>query len=325
MVRSSEAEQAENSQMDLRSSAFGLRGMAARLPQGCRRARRQPERRRIPGGRSQGPSGTIVAIAETKRAGTRPRPRAGRSPMIAPRSQRLLKRPDPGRRRARVTAAAPPTSAWRPPWGRRSTWTPAGPAGRGRPSTLAGLAVLTVVLFVAGFQKNAQITACARHGVSRCTVTVTGVPRPAGGEWQQPGRLRLHGHLHLDGHRYREVHPGQRPSPRRVRGPGVTVPGDPPLLSTPGHRGARAGVVDVSSSSRSSCWSSSWSPSWRSSLRDRRRRRRAPAVAAGRTRCLPRCPESDPEDRRRRRRADRRPTADARRPAAGRHAKPGGR
>ena len=60
---------------------------------------------------------------------------------------------------------------------------------------LVGLAVLVVVLFVAGVDKNAQITRLHRDGVP-VTVTSTGCTGPLGRERQQPGRLRLPGDLH---------------------------------------------------------------------------------------------------------------------------------
>ena len=96
---------------------------------------------------------------------------------------------------------------------------------------LVALAVLVVVLFVAGVHKNAQINRLRQHGV-RGHRDGVGVPRSAGGQRQQSAGYACQGTFTLDGHRYREAIPGNalRPPGTKVRA--VAVSGDPPLLST---------------------------------------------------------------------------------------------
>jgi biotin operon repressor len=96
---------------------------------------------------------------------------------------------------------------------------------------LLALAVLVVVLFVAGVHKNAQINRLRQHGVP-VTVTVSGCLGLLGGSGSNPAGYACQGTFTLDGHRYRESIPGNalRPPGTKVRA--VAVSGDPPLLST---------------------------------------------------------------------------------------------
>jgi hypothetical protein len=96
---------------------------------------------------------------------------------------------------------------------------------------LVGLAVVVVVLFVAGANKNAQIAQLRNHGVA-VNVTVTGCLGLLGGSGSNAAGYACQGTFTLDGHRYRESVPGNvlRPPGTKVRA--VAVPGDPPLLDT---------------------------------------------------------------------------------------------
>ncbi len=93
------------------------------------------------------------------------------------------------------------------------------------------LAVLAVVLFVAGVHKNSQINTLRQHGVA-VQVTVKGCLGLLGGSGSNPAGYACQGTFTLDGHHYRESIPGnvlRRPG-TKVRA--VAVAGDPPLLST---------------------------------------------------------------------------------------------
>ena len=72
---------------------------------------------------------------------------------------------------------------------------------------LVALAVLVVVLFVAGVHKNAQINRLRHHGVA-VTVTVSGCLGLFGGSGSNPAGYACQGTFTLDGHRYSEDIPG---------------------------------------------------------------------------------------------------------------------
>ena len=96
---------------------------------------------------------------------------------------------------------------------------------------LTSLAVVTVLLFVAGAHRNAQIAELHRHGVP-VEVTVTGCLGQLGGSGSNAAGYTCRGAFHVGGHRYVEVIPGDQ-----LRRPGttvraVTVPDDPALLTT---------------------------------------------------------------------------------------------
>jgi hypothetical protein len=98
---------------------------------------------------------------------------------------------------------------------------------------LVALAFAVVILFVAGFQKNTQITRLRQRGVP-VEVTVTGCLGLMGGSGSNLVGYQCSGTLTVEGHRYNEAIPGST-----FRSPGstlraVTVPGDPALLSTTG-------------------------------------------------------------------------------------------
>jgi hypothetical protein len=96
---------------------------------------------------------------------------------------------------------------------------------------LAALAVLAVVLFVAGIHKNAQINQLRQHGVD-VTVTVSGCLGLLGGSGSNPAGYACRGTFTLDGHRYSESIPGNTLHPPGTKVSAVAVPGDPPLLDT---------------------------------------------------------------------------------------------
>jgi hypothetical protein len=98
--------------------------------------------------------------------------------------------------------------------------------------TLAGLAVLTVVLFVAGFQKNAQQSSLAARGVP-VTVTVTTCLAEMGGSGSNLAGYACTGTYTVDGRRYTESIPGNALHTAGSTVQGITVPGNPALLSTP--------------------------------------------------------------------------------------------
>jgi hypothetical protein len=96
---------------------------------------------------------------------------------------------------------------------------------------LIGLTVLVVVLFVAGAQKNSQLTRLHRHGVA-VTITSSGCRGLLGGSGSNAAGYACRGSFTLDGHRYNENIPGNtlRPPGTVIRG--VSVPGDPALVTT---------------------------------------------------------------------------------------------
>jgi hypothetical protein len=96
---------------------------------------------------------------------------------------------------------------------------------------LVVLAVITAVLFVAGARKNAQETSLSRHGVP-VTVTVTHCLAEMGGSGSNLVGYACTGTYAIDGKRYTESIPGTDDHDPGTTVRGVTVPGDPGLLST---------------------------------------------------------------------------------------------
>ncbi len=98
---------------------------------------------------------------------------------------------------------------------------------------LAGLAVLVVVLFVAGAHRNAQITGLKQHGV-RVEDSVDACTGLLGGSGSNPVGYRCWGTFTIDGHSYTEDIPGNvlRASGSRVQA--IADANDPGLVSTPG-------------------------------------------------------------------------------------------
>jgi hypothetical protein len=98
---------------------------------------------------------------------------------------------------------------------------------------VASVAVVVVVLFVAGADKNAQITNLRQHGVP-VEITVTTCRGLLGGSGSNAAGYACRGGLTVDGHRYVEAIPGST-----LHAPGTTVRavaarGDPALLTTVG-------------------------------------------------------------------------------------------
>ena len=98
---------------------------------------------------------------------------------------------------------------------------------------LATLAVLVVVLTVAGFHKNSQITDLQTKGVP-VTVTVTGCEGLLGGSGSNAAGYLCRGSFTLDGQRYTEDIPGSTfYRPGHTLG-AITVRNDPGLLGLAG-------------------------------------------------------------------------------------------
>jgi hypothetical protein len=98
---------------------------------------------------------------------------------------------------------------------------------------ISALAVLAVVLFVAGADKNAQITSLRHHGVP-VEVTVSGCLGLLGGSGSNQAGYACTGTYTLGGHRHQEAIPGNTFLATGAKLRGVTLPGDPALLSTVG-------------------------------------------------------------------------------------------
>jgi hypothetical protein len=98
---------------------------------------------------------------------------------------------------------------------------------------LAALAVLVIVLFLAGAHKNAQINLLRQHGVV-VAVRVSGCTGLLGGSGSNPVGYACTGTFPFDGHRYDEAIPGNKLYPPGAKIRAVAAPGDPPLLSTVG-------------------------------------------------------------------------------------------
>jgi hypothetical protein len=98
---------------------------------------------------------------------------------------------------------------------------------------LVALAVLVVVLFAAGADKNAQITDLRLHGVG-VHITVTECRGLLGGSGSNPAGYACQGTFSFEGHRYTEAIPGDTLYAPGTKLRAVTVPQDPGLVSTPG-------------------------------------------------------------------------------------------
>jgi hypothetical protein len=96
---------------------------------------------------------------------------------------------------------------------------------------LVALAVVTVVLTVAGFHKNDQINRLRQHGVP-VAVTVTGCLGLLGGSGSNAAGYACRGTFTLGGHRYNEAIPGNGLRPPGTKVSAVAVAGEPPLLAT---------------------------------------------------------------------------------------------
>jgi hypothetical protein len=96
---------------------------------------------------------------------------------------------------------------------------------------LLGLAVLVVVLFVAGAKKNAEITSLQQRGVP-VEVTVTHCLGLMGGSGSNLVGYQCSGTFVLDRHRYSESLPGNAFHPNGAVLQAVSVPSDPGLVAT---------------------------------------------------------------------------------------------
>jgi hypothetical protein len=98
---------------------------------------------------------------------------------------------------------------------------------------LLAAAVIAVVLFVAGVQKNAQTTSLRDHGVP-VAVTVKGCLGLLGGSGSNAAGYACKGTYTFAGHRYEQDIPGSASLRPGAVISGVIVRDDPDLLSTPG-------------------------------------------------------------------------------------------
>ena len=96
---------------------------------------------------------------------------------------------------------------------------------------LVGLAVLVVILFLAGAHKNSQITELRQHGVP-VEVRVSGCLGLLGGSGSNQAGYSCRGTFTLDGRSYNEVVPGNILHPPGTMLRAVTVRSDPHLLDT---------------------------------------------------------------------------------------------
>jgi hypothetical protein len=96
---------------------------------------------------------------------------------------------------------------------------------------LAALAITSVVLFVAGANKNAQETSLVRHGIT-VPVTITRCLWELGGSGSNLAGYACTGTYAVDGRSYAESVPGSSLHAAGSTITGVTVRSDPTLLST---------------------------------------------------------------------------------------------
>lgn len=95
-----------------------------------------------------------------------------------------------------------------------------------------GVAVLAVIQLVAGFQKNAQISSLRNNGVP-VQIRVSGCMGLLGGSGSNAAGYDCRGTFTLDGRSYTENLPGNTLLTPGTTLRGVSVPGDPALVSTP--------------------------------------------------------------------------------------------
>jgi hypothetical protein len=97
---------------------------------------------------------------------------------------------------------------------------------------LVGVAVLAIIQLVAGFQKNAQINSLRNNGVP-VQIRVTGCMGLLGGSGSNAAGYDCRGMFTLDGQTYTENLPGNTLLTPGSTLQGVSVSGDPALVSTP--------------------------------------------------------------------------------------------
>jgi hypothetical protein len=98
---------------------------------------------------------------------------------------------------------------------------------------LVTLAIVVVVLFLAGANKNAQINRLRQHGVP-VEVTVTDCLGQLGGSGSNAAGYQCRGSFTIDGRHYNEIIPGSTRLPLGTTVVAVIDPGDPALISTVG-------------------------------------------------------------------------------------------
>jgi hypothetical protein len=96
---------------------------------------------------------------------------------------------------------------------------------------LVTLTVFVVVLFTAGFQRNANITLLRQHGVP-VEVTMLHCYGLMGGSGSNLVGYSCHGSFAFEGHRYDEVIPGNALHATGSKLEAITVAGHPGLVST---------------------------------------------------------------------------------------------
>jgi hypothetical protein len=92
------------------------------------------------------------------------------------------------------------------------------------------VAVLVIVLYVAGARKNAQVTRLRQEGVP-VMVTITGCQGELGGSGSNAAGFACRGAYRLDGRRYVEPIPGDTRYDPGTAIRAVAVPGDPQLVA----------------------------------------------------------------------------------------------
>ncbi len=98
--------------------------------------------------------------------------------------------------------------------------------------SLVGVAVLAVILLVAGFDKNAQVTSLRQNGVP-VEIKVSGCMGLLGGSGSNAAGYDCRGTFTLDSRTYSENLPGNTLEIPGTILRGIAVPGDPALVSTP--------------------------------------------------------------------------------------------
>jgi len=96
---------------------------------------------------------------------------------------------------------------------------------------LVALAVTVVIFFVAGFHKNSQIASLRQHGVP-VSIRITGCMGLLGGSGSNQAGYSCRGAFTLGGHRFTESIPGNTLHDPGTILRGVSVPGDPALVTT---------------------------------------------------------------------------------------------
>jgi hypothetical protein len=96
---------------------------------------------------------------------------------------------------------------------------------------LVALAAVVVILFLAGSNKNSEISRLRTDGVP-VQIKISSCLGLLGGSGSNAAGYSCRGSFTSDGHRYNEVIPGNTLHPPGTILKGVTVPGDPQLVET---------------------------------------------------------------------------------------------